>query len=158
MLSDDQLRAALTHERAHLGRGDQLLAACLSIFVDLLPLPADDLVAMYQRSREMAADRKATQHMPVEPLAEALIAFAKHGAAPSAVPALNGARSADVARRIEALLSEEPRQPRMVVLRRFAVTFGLAGALLLGVATPTFAGDHVLPCPMQRQTVTQNVQ
>ncbi|MBC5824411.1 MAG: M56 family metallopeptidase [Candidatus Eremiobacteraeota bacterium] len=75
-LNDDELGAALRHERAHAVRGDLLLAAALHFFVDLLPLPAKDLIDTYAGARELAADQHASRHASREDLASAILSLA----------------------------------------------------------------------------------
>lgn len=75
-LSIEELEAALHHERAHAARFDLKLAAALSFFADLLPLPVDDLVEAYATARERAADERAVQHCDPTTLASAIVAVA----------------------------------------------------------------------------------
>jgi Zn-dependent protease with chaperone function len=148
-VSDDELRAALHHERAHARRGDLLLAACLSFLVDLLPLPAGDLVETYKTAREFAADNDAVEATDAESLAGALIEFAKGGRVPAGATSLASGSRAAVASRLHQLLSESPSSaPRPA--RRIAIAAALAAIAIAGVATPAFAGQHPT-CTMRMQ-------
>lgn len=75
-LSDGELDAALLHERAHVRRGDQILAAALTFCVDCLPLPASDLIETYRMAREFVADRDAAAQSDPHDLAGAILAIA----------------------------------------------------------------------------------
>lgn len=75
-LDEEELEAALHHERAHDVRFDLFLGAALSFFVDLLPLPAGDLVKTYAASRESAADDHAVRKSAREVLASAIVSLA----------------------------------------------------------------------------------
>lgn len=75
-LSDDELDAALLHERSHIRRFDQLLAAVLTFCVDCVPLPAGDLVKTYRTARESVADSDAAALVDPRDLAGAILALA----------------------------------------------------------------------------------
>jgi len=140
-VSDDELRAALQHERAHARRGDLLLAACLSFLVDLLPLPAGDLVETYRTAREFAADHDAVETTDADSLAGALIQFAKGGPDPVAAMSFAGGSRAVVAERLHLLLSDSA-PARQRPLRRIVIAAALAVIAIAGVAAPAFAGQH----------------
>ena len=146
-ISDAELHAALQHERAHAKRGDQLLNAALSFLVDLLPLPAADLVRTYMAARELAADQDAARATDAESLAGALIAFAKGGRAIAHAACLIDGRRSTMTRRLRALLvSGSPaRQNR---LRRFAVALALVSIAIGGVVAPAVAGSHPASCDL----------
>lgn len=74
-LSDDELNAALLHERAHVRRGDQILAAVLTFCVDCIPLPAGDLIETYRTAREFVADGDAAAQSNPLDLAGAILAI-----------------------------------------------------------------------------------
>lgn len=108
-LSPDELRAALSHERAHVEGKDPAILTVLSIFHDLAPTSASALQA-YQQTRERAADQAAIKAAGALPLAAALLALIKGEAAPAqAVPMLN---AADGAWRLRAILEIE-RPPHL---------------------------------------------
>lgn len=147
-LNDAELDAALLHERGHARRGDQLLAALLTFFVDLLPLPAADLVALYRDAREFAADAHALKTASPEDLAGALLAFARGQRAISAVAALPG--ETGLRRRLHVLLNRPASSP--VSLRhRSIVTLTLLAVTTAGLAP---AGAAIIsPIPCEHQTV-----
>ncbi|MDQ6927012.1 MAG: M56 family metallopeptidase, partial [Candidatus Eremiobacteraeota bacterium] len=149
-LDDAELDAALLHERGHARRGDQVLAALLSFFVDLLPLPATDLVAMYREAREFAADEHALQTASPDDLAGALLAFARGQRAVSAVAALPG--ETGIRRRLHLLLERPPSSP-VSLRRRLVVALALLAVTAAGLAP---AGASILtPIPCQHQTIAQ---
>jgi Zn-dependent protease with chaperone function len=76
-LDDEELRAALCHEAAHVRRYDHVLGALAAFFSDLLPFAGADLLQTYWEAREFAADQRAVVQSNVEALAGAIIAMAK---------------------------------------------------------------------------------
>jgi len=151
-LGDEELKAALLHERAHTRRGDQTLAVCLSFFADLLPLPAGDLVETYKLARELAADRSAAQTAGYDTLARALVGFAKSGRALVAATSFSGSRRSTVVSRIAALL-QEPQHRRSgqmaPAIRRLALGLALAMIVFGGTVAPVLASQKPTPCSVQ---------
>lgn len=145
-ISDEELRAALHHERAHARRGDQLLAAVLSFLADLLPLPASDLVETYRTARELAADQDAVRATNAESLAGALIEFAKGGREIAGAACLSDDRTSAMATRLRALLAKPAPTPSPNLARRFALTLALAAIASAGAITPTLASQHARSC------------
>jgi len=145
-LSDRELEAALLHERGHAHRGDQLVSAGLSFLVDLLPLPATDLVAVYRRAREIAADRHALQHAKPDDLAGALLTFAKSRTVATGSAALTGDGGVHV--RLDLLLKDMPRVP-VSIAHRAALVLALAAILGAGLAPASAAVLHPQPCNME---------
>ncbi len=144
-LSDHELEAALLHERGHARRGDQLIAAALSFLVDLLPLPANNLIKMYRRAREIAADRHALENAEAHDLAGALLAFAKSRNVATGAAALVGDRGTRA--RLELLLGDAPNAPVSMV-RRVALACALTLILCTGLAPASAAMLHPKPCNM----------
>ena len=148
-LGDQELKAALLHERAHAVRGDQILALCLSFFADLLPLPTSDLVDTYRLARELAADRCAARTAGNDALARALLGFAKStrslvGAAP-----FSGPRRSSMVSRIAALLEEpQSREPGLAApsIRRVALGLALAVIVAGGIVAPVLASQKPAVC------------
>jgi len=142
LFSDEQLGAALHHERAHAMRGDQIIAAALHFFVDLLPLPAADLVKTYKSAREFAADRIAAAATDVDALAGALLGFAKRGVLLAVVPSLTGSERAGIAERLRALF-DQPKYTRtrdgLRIVRRWALATALLLVALTGITVPAMA-------------------
>ncbi len=76
-LDDEELRAALSHEAAHVQRYDHVLGAVASFFSDLLPLGSGDLLKTYWEAREFVADERAASQTNADALAGAIIAMVK---------------------------------------------------------------------------------
>jgi len=134
-LTDDELLSALHHERAHISRGDQALAAAVAFFADLLPLWSADLVALYRSAREFAADRCALHRTNPETLSSALIVFAKKVRTLAGAAALAGDDKAGLVERVRALLEPRAKPPRNLA-RGVAVALALSLILLGGFAAP----------------------
>ncbi len=135
-LSDDELLAALHHERAHQAHGDHRIAPVLYFLTDLLPLPVGDLVRTYRRSRELCADGRAAQHVASFDLASALLRMvAPRNAVPAHAAAF--AEAAVVYDRLRALLLHEA--PKVSHVRRAIVAAALLGIVAAGVAIPHVA-------------------
>lgn len=148
-LGDEELKAALLHERAHSMRGDQILAVCLSFFADLLPLPACDLVEAYKLARELAADRSAAQTAGNDALARALVSFAKSGRALVGATSFSASRRSTVVSRIAALLQEpQPGRSGQVApaIRRLALGLALAVIVAGGIVAPVLASQKPAAC------------
>ncbi|MDQ6780949.1 MAG: hypothetical protein M3Z37_07345, partial [Candidatus Eremiobacteraeota bacterium] len=138
-LSDAELRAALYHERAHAQRGDQLLAGVLSFVVDLLPLPANDLIQTYHSARELAADGAAARAVGAEHLAGALLQFAKAGSALAGVASLVDNRPKCVRNRLQALLAQPASVREANGLRRVVIAALLSVIAFGGMVAPLVA-------------------
>jgi hypothetical protein len=78
VLSDDELRAALLHERAHWRRHDTLLTAIALFLNECSILPVRHAFEEYRRAVEFAADHEATKDTPPFALASALLSCARH--------------------------------------------------------------------------------
>lgn len=145
-VSDDELRAALFHERAHARRGDQWLSSVLTFLVDLLPLPASDLVQTYHTAREVAADSESARCTGVESIAGALIGFAKTGRSLAGASSLVENDRPRLTTRLHALLKQPPSLRPGYNVRRVAVALTLALIALTTVTTPVVAGEHSASC------------
>ncbi|MFJ7998632.1 M56 family metallopeptidase [Streptomyces sp. NPDC096310] len=114
VLSDDQLRAALAHERAHLAGRHHLLLMAADAFARAFPgLP----LARHARAQtalllEMAADDRALRGHPRETLAAAMCEVAA-GRAPSGAL---GAGGPGTLIRVRRLLAPQPRPHRVTWL------------------------------------------
>ena len=147
-LGDEELKAALLHERAHAVRGDQIFALCLSFFADLLPLPAGDFVETYKLARELAADRHAARTAGNDALARALINFAKSTGTLVGATSFAEPRPSNVVSRVAALL-QEPQQRRSgqaPAIRRLALGLVLAAIVAGGIVAPVFASQNPTAC------------
>lgn len=145
-LDDAELEAALLHERGHLCRGDQVIAASLTFLVDLLPLPALDLVRMYRRSRELAADRHALHTVEAHNLAGALLSFVRSAQVLQSTAAFDG--EGTVAARLNLLL-RDPSPPRISVARRTLLAMTLVTILGIGLVPDASMLIHPIPCQMK---------
>jgi Zn-dependent protease with chaperone function len=135
-LNDDELRAALHHERAHRERGDHRVAPVLYFLTDLLPLPLDDFVVTYRAAREHCADRMALRHARAIDLAAALLRIARPQPAPAHAAAL--AETALVRDRLNALLRPGCHEP-LSALSRSVLTFAFAAISAASIAGPAIA-------------------
>jgi Zn-dependent protease with chaperone function len=151
LLSDEELEAALLHERGHVRRGDQLVAAVLSFVVDLLPLPSADLVALYRDAREFAADEHALRTISPHDLAGALLTFARGQRAVANVARLQG--ETGLRRRLHLLL-QGPRSAPVSVRSRSVVAFTLAAVLVAGLAPAVASMVITTPCEHQQRSTT----
>ena len=151
-LDDAELDAALLHERGHARRADQMVAAVLSFLVDLSPLPAADLVALYREAREFAADEHALQSASPDDLAGALLAFARGQRALCAVAALPG--ETGVRGRLHVLLNRPP-SAQVSLGRRVVVAIALVAVTAAGVAPA--AASVFNPSPCEQQAIAQRM-
>jgi len=142
-VSDEQLRAALQHERAHARHGDQFLAAALSFLTDLLPLPASDLI---RTARELAADSDAARATEAGHLASALLEFSKAGQALAGVSSLANQDTAAMSKRLSALLMPSQFPRRANAVRRLALSAALALIAFTVFAAPVVAAQHSPSC------------
>ena len=134
-LSDQELLAALHHERAHQTRGDHRIAPVLYFLTDLLPLPVADLVSTYRRSRELCADACAVQHVAAADLASALLQMIAPQTAPAHAAAF--VEATVVHDRLRALLLGDKPRPNHVY--HAAVTTALVVIVAAGAAVPLIA-------------------
>lgn len=108
-LGEQELLAALHHERAHVRGRDTLLLFLLSFMRDLAPSARVSALEVYQAAREVAADREAIAHAGPLNLASALVALARPGPAP--VGALPMASPDTLRWRLQALLQTDATAP-----------------------------------------------
>jgi Zn-dependent protease with chaperone function len=148
-LTDAELEAALVHERGHARHGDQIVAAVLAFVVDLLPLPAADLVALYRDAREVAADQHALRTVSPHDLAGALLAVARGRRVVANVAQLQG--KTGLRRRLHLLLHGPSAAP-VSIRSRFVVTFALAAVLVAGLAPAPASVVMAPPCEHQQAT------
>jgi len=108
-LGEQELLAALHHERAHVRGRDTLLLFLLSFLRDLAPGARASALEIYQAAREVTADREAITHAGPLNLASALVALARPGPAPAGVLPM---ASPDTLRwRLQALLETDVTAP-----------------------------------------------
>lgn len=146
-LDDEELEAALLHERAHAIGGDQIISFALMFVVDMLPLPVANLLDAYRAARELAADRRALAHTTADSLASALVTIAK------SFRAVQGAASLvehqGLQQRLMALL--HPTSERPLLHYRVVVTVALFAILIGGVGGPLVSSASMLSCPKVMQ-------
>jgi Zn-dependent protease with chaperone function len=130
-LGDEELEAALRHERAHIRGHDTALLFIFSMLRDLAPYGKGAALEAFKLSREAIADREAAAGAGSLNLAAALVALARPGARPAAA-VLPMARADTLRWRLQVLLDSEAGP---VSLSWGQVTIGLALSLAL-VATP----------------------
>jgi Zn-dependent protease with chaperone function len=141
-LDDEELRAALSHEAAHIERYDHVLGAVTAFFSDLLPFGTTDLLNAYWEAREFAADQRALAQTQAESLAGAIIALAR----PSSIglAALGGG---SVTERLRRLLAPPAQAVSFRGRVLAAGTLMIAAAIaLLPIAAGTFG---LLSCHAQ---------
>jgi len=127
-LTDKQIHAVLLHERAHLTRRDTLWATLVTFIADCGFWPAEKVLRVYRRSREIMADRLACQNTDQLLLASVLVRFARgiqHGES-SLVE--NFAEQSSVSVRVKLLIEDEPQShsSRCRVQVGFAIVFASA--------------------------------
>jgi Zn-dependent protease with chaperone function len=137
-LSAEQLEAALGHERAHGASRDNLKRLLLLLAPEILPFSRRfaALDAAWSRFSEWAADDDAIglDANRSIPLAEALVQFARMGAAPRLSPLLTSLVPAghDLAARVERLLRVEQAGARRA-RRGFSPLYTTVGLLITAV-------------------------
>ena len=154
-LSHDELRAAVLHERGHARRGDHVVATVLAFVVDVLPLPARELVGLYRAAREWAADRHALQGASPEDLAGALLTFTRISRTFVQLAPLDGGERG-VSLRLRALLDDSARGPVSVPARLAAVA--ALTAICAGGLMPVGAAARMFVSHEHRQVAAYHVE
>ncbi|HXM19121.1 MAG TPA: M56 family metallopeptidase [Candidatus Tumulicola sp.] len=148
VLADEELRAALHHERAHARRGDQVVATFVTFMADVLPLPSAEFIAMYRSAREFAADQFALASTSAEHLAGALLSFAKGARAVAGAPGFAD-ENAGVIQRLKALLADAPAPIHPNRKRtRILIAAAMAALFVAALATPMISAAGPAACPM----------
>ena len=124
-LSDEELRAALHHERAHARHRDPALYTILAFLVDLVPT-GDEAMRAYRQARERRADEEAAGKAGALALASALLAFDR----PRSAVAFSMA-DADPAWRLRAILAVEPEPGPPITPSRTIGALAVNGFALL---------------------------
>ena len=143
-VNDAELLAAVRHEAAHSQRGDLLCAAFVTFIADLVPLPVANLMELYWRAREFAADAHAARNTDPCDLASALLALARHATIGASLAAF--ADAGTVRDRLGVLLAPSLPQPSRV--RRALLTASLAATFILGAAPVLAAVTLGFTCTM----------
>jgi Zn-dependent protease with chaperone function len=76
-LSDEELHAALAHERVHLRRRETFREGVAAFLNRCTILPVPAALKLYRSTREFAADSEAAREVPPLTLASVLLAFAR---------------------------------------------------------------------------------
>ena len=124
-VSDEELHAALHHERAHATHYDPGLYMVLAFLADLVPTSGDAMLA-YRQARERQADAEASSRAGSLALASALLAFTR----PRSTMAF-GMAGADPAWRLQAILAVEPEPIPAATSPRLLAALAANGAALL---------------------------
>jgi len=130
-LTDDELRAALLHEKAHLRRHETLRFALAAFLNDCTPVRTRAGFDAYRKAREFAADREAVREAHPITLATVLLSFARLEIASRGIVQL--AEAKNIKDRVAALLN--PSQPTVDTSRPLALAAGFlaAGAMTVGL-------------------------
>lgn len=130
-LREDELRAAVAHERAHVERADPRWSAALALAGSVAPLTAGRWVALWAEAAEEAADDVAASVTDGPTVARALVAVARLRTAPVPAFAFGGS---GLERRVVRLLDggSSPRRSRA----------GAGAGLLLAVAGLVVTAAH----------------
>lgn len=112
-LTDQELDAALHHERAHVQGRDTLMLFALAILRDLAPYGRPTALDAFQAAREATADKAAARHAGPLNLASALVALARQSAPRDGFRAALPMAKHDTLRwRMQAILETgEPAEP-----------------------------------------------
>lgn len=138
-LSDASRRAALSHEAAHVRRGDSRWLMCLSVAAALAPPGFGAwMLRLYRQAAEEAADEEAAAVVGTVAVAAAVLDVSRLRARSvlDGLPAVDGA---DLERRVVRLLDLTPRRSRSG-----AVVVVTALAVLAVAAAPFFDDVHHL--------------
>jgi Zn-dependent protease with chaperone function len=108
-LDDEELAAALAHERAHVAGADPRTLAVLALLSDLVPFRSGVAGERFLAAREARADGVAARAVGALPLASALVALARP--VPRTKTVLLMAAAETLAWRMDALLSASRARP-----------------------------------------------
>ena len=109
-LGDEELEAALCHERAHIRGRDTLMLFVLAFARDLAPYGNGSALEAFKTAREANADRTAATNAGSLSLAAALVALARPGPTPQGV--LPMAKRDTLRWRMQALLDTDAVEPQ----------------------------------------------
>jgi len=126
-LSDDELRAALLHEKAHWRRRETLRASLAMFLNECSVLPVRSALDQYRSCTEFLADREALKDAHPVKLASALLAFARFTIECPLAVSLAGH---NIAGRVSVLLGVEPRTRERFLDKPCAVALLAAAASL----------------------------
>jgi beta-lactamase regulating signal transducer with metallopeptidase domain len=123
-LSDEELHAALAHERAHLRRRETFREGIAAFLNRCTILPVPSALKLYRNTREFAADREAAREVAPLTLAGVLLSFARFELGQ---PAVQLAEKTNLRDRVSLLLnSPDSNSPetraRLIVFTLIAIT------------------------------------
>lgn len=127
VLRDEELRAALLHERAHWRRRETLRASLAMFLNECSVLPVRAALNQYRRCAEFLADRDTLKHAHPVTLASALLSFARFSVDSSLAVHLAGQTTAD---RVALLLGVESPAHEKSLDKAYAALLLVAAASL----------------------------
>jgi len=130
-----------------------MLAATLHFFVDLLPLPAKDLIDTYAGARELAADQHASRHASREDLASAILSLAGSKKLAPSFASLAEDQSG-VRPRVMALLEARAQRSGSAV-RRLVVTGALLAIVGLSFSPVIFSAAPHHACAVTQMAAAK---
>ena len=137
-LGDEELEAALCHERAHIQGRDTLMLFVLALARDLAPYGNGAALEAFKTAREANADRAAASNAGSLSLAAALVALARPGPTPQGV--LPMAKRDTLRWRMQALLDADAAEPQ----RSWVQVAGGVGLNVALVAWPAASSSLML--------------
>ena len=127
--TDDELRAALLHERAHLRRGDTRWSGLIHFVSELGAWPVKRALAVYRQGRELLADREAASSVGGAAFASVLVRFAKDS---TPIPYAETLADRDgLDQRVRHLLDSPSERLGWISRIAIGLALGSAGALTL---------------------------
>ena len=152
LLDDQQLDAALAHERAHLDQRHDLVIAWAAGLARAFPRLGLFRVGLSESRRliELLADDVATRSVDRLTLAEALLNLAASRTPVAALGVSSGA-----AARVQRLIAPQQALSRRGRASRLIAVIGLFAVPLIAVATPALAATHLNYCPGRQSAVAQ---
>ena len=149
LLDDQQLAAALAHERAHVEQRHDLVIAWAAGLARAFPRVALFTRGLTESRRlvELLADDVATRTSDRLTLAEALLTLAGARTPTAALGA-----SGDAAERVRRLIAPRRPLPRSRRALTGLVALGAAAAPLIALATPAIAATQMNYCPHRAAT------
>ena len=127
--ADDELRAALLHERAHLRRGDTRWSGLIHFVSELGAWPVKRALAVYRQGRELLADREGASSVGGAAFAGILVRFAKDA---TPIPyAATLAENDGLDQRVRHLLDSPSERLGWISRIAIGLALGSAGALIL---------------------------
>lgn len=146
-LTDEEIRAVLLHERAHLMRRDTLYATLVTFIAECGLWPTTQALGVYRRSREIMADQLACRDIDPLLLASVLVRFAKGPQHRQLNFIENFADRSSISERVKLLINEETEGYRSPFRIRVGFVVTVASALVLYPLLVRMAVVMWLHCP-----------